>query len=152
MDPAIQSTLITALAGVLGAAVGGLSSFATTLVTQGRVARRDLLSKDLAQREVLYADLIREATTLFIDSLDRTLDRPGGLIVLFALIGRIRLISAPTVLLAAENLAEEIIESYGRPDMSFNEAHKMMRGRDVDPLRKFTQACREEREAMLGRL
>ena len=101
---------------------------------------------------MLYADFIKEATTLFIDSLDRVLDKPAGLIVVFALIGRIRLVSAQAVLLAAEQVAEENIASYDRPATSFREAHDVMRERRVDPPRAFTQACREEREAMLGRL
>jgi membrane protein YqaA with SNARE-associated domain len=58
MDPA----LITALAAVAGSLVGGFASFATTFFTQRYQARRDLLSKDAANREKLYSQFIKEVT------------------------------------------------------------------------------------------
>ena len=64
MDPAIQPALITALAAVMGSLVGGLASFATTFFTQRYQARRDLLSRDAANREELYSQFIKEAANL----------------------------------------------------------------------------------------
>jgi hypothetical protein len=102
MDPAIQPALITALAAVMGSLVGGLASFATTFFTQRYQARRDLLSRDAANREELYSQFIKEAANLYIDSLGRTLENPASLIGMYSLVGRIRLIGTDKVLLAAE--------------------------------------------------
>jgi hypothetical protein len=83
MDPATQSAEIAALAAVASSVVGGLASFLTTFFTQRNTAHRDLLSRDVAHREELYSQFIKEAINLFIDSLDKTLETPGSLLGLF---------------------------------------------------------------------
>ena len=72
----MDAAIITALAAVSGSIVGGLASFATTYFTQRNQAHRDFLSRDVAHREELYAQFIKEATNLYADSLDKTLDEP----------------------------------------------------------------------------
>ena len=74
MDSAIQSAAITALAAIAGSVVGGLASFLTTFFTQRNQAHRDLLARDVAHREELYSQFIREAANLYADSLDKTLE------------------------------------------------------------------------------
>ena len=71
MNATIDSTLITALAGVMGSAVGGLASFATTYFTQRNQTHRDLISREAAHREELYSEFVNEATNLYIDSLGK---------------------------------------------------------------------------------
>jgi hypothetical protein len=56
------------------------------------------------------------------------------------------------VLLAAERIAEAIVDSYRRPPRTFEDEYKLVRERQVDPLKEFTQACREERRSMLTNL
>jgi hypothetical protein len=152
MDPATQSASVTALAAVAGSAVGGLASFATTFFTQRNQAHRDLLSRDMARREELYSQFIREATNLYVDSLDKTLENPGALIEMYSLVGRMRLIAGNKVLLAAEKLAESIVESYSQPSKTLVEVYKLARERRVDPLKEFSEVCREERMLMLKRV
>lgn len=152
MDPAIQSTSITALAAIAGSIVGGLASFATTYFTQRNQAHRDFLSRDVANREELYSQFIKEATNLYVDSLGKTLENAGSLIGMFSLIGRIRLVGSDKVLAAAEKVAEIIIDSYNRPPRTFDDAYKVVREGHVDPLKEFTEACREERKSMLKSL
>jgi hypothetical protein len=152
MAPAIQATLITALAAVMGSLVGGLASFATTFFTQRYQARRDLLSRDAANREELYSQFIKEATNLYADSLDKTLTNPATLIGMYSLIGRIRLIGSDKVLLAAEKVADSIIVSYSRPPTKADDFYKVVHETRVDPLKEFTEACREERKSMLKSL
>ena len=62
----------------------------------------------MAQREKLYSQFIKEATNLFVDSLDKNLENPVLLIGLYSLIGRMRLIAGDEVLLAAEKVAEAL--------------------------------------------
>lgn len=148
MDPAI----ISALAAVMGSLVGGLTSFATTYFTQRNQAHRDFLSRDVAHREELYSEFIKEATNLYVDSLDKSLENPASLIGMYSLIGRIRLVSSDTVLATAERLADSIVDSYQRPPVAFHEFYKVVHESRVDPLKEFTEACREERKSMLKRL
>jgi hypothetical protein len=152
MDPAIQSTAITALAAVAGSVVGGLATFLTTFFTQRNQAHRDLVSRDAAHREELYSQFIKEAANLYVDSLDKILENPASLIGMYSLIGRIRLVSTDKVLVAAEKVAESIVDSYSRPPIKFEDVYKSARESHVDPfdpLKEFTQACREERKVML---
>ena len=110
------------------------------------------MSRDVANREGLYSQFIKEATNQYIDSLDKTLENPVSLIGVYSLVGRIRLIAGDKVLLAAEEIADSIVDSYSRPPTTFDDAYKLAREGQVDPLRQFTEACREERKAMLKNL
>jgi len=148
----MDAAIITALAAVSGSIVGGLASFATTYFTQRNQAHRDFLSRDVAHREELYAQFIKEATNLYADSLDKTLTNPATLIGMYSLIGRIRLIGSDKVLLAAEKVADSIVDSYRRPPVTFEDVYKVVRESHVDPLKEFTEACREELKSMLKSL
>ncbi len=56
------------------------------------------------------------------------------------------------MLAAAEKVAETIVESYRHPPVTFEDVYKVVRESQVDPLKEFTEACREERKIMLKRL
>ena len=149
MDAATQSVAITALAAIAGSVVGGLASFLTTFFTQRNQAHRDLLSRDVAHREELYSQFIKEATNLYVDSLDKNLENPVSLIGMYSLVGRIRLTAGNKVLLAAEKVTETIVDSYSRPPIKFEEVYKVWREEHADPFKEFTEACRDERKLML---
>jgi hypothetical protein len=74
----MDAAIITAVAAVSGSIVGGLASFATTYFTQRNQAHRDFLSRDVAHREDLYAQFIKETTNLYVDSLDKPLTHQAG--------------------------------------------------------------------------
>ena len=145
----MDAAIITALAAVSGSIVGGLASFATTYFTQRNQAHRDFLSRDVAHREELYSQFIKEATNLYVDSLDKPLTNPTALIGVFSLVGRIRLTAGDKVLLAAETVMDTIVDSYNRPPIKFEEVYKVWRKEHIDPLKEFTEACREELKRML---
>jgi hypothetical protein len=86
------------LESIAGSVVGGLASFATTYFTQRNQGHRDLLSRDVARREELYSQFIKEATNLYVDSLHK-----------ISLVGRMRLIAVDKVLLTAEKIAEPLL-------------------------------------------
>jgi len=145
----MDAAIITAVAAVSGSIVGGLASFATTYFTQRNQAHRDFLSRDVAHREELYAQFIKEATNLYVDSLDKPLTNPTALIGMYSLVGRIRLTAGDKVLLAAEKVMETIVDSYNRPPIKFEDVYKVWRKEHIDPLKEFTEACREELKLML---
>ena len=51
---------IAAFSAILGTTVGGLSTFATTFLSQRYAMRRDILAKDVANREQLYSEFLKE--------------------------------------------------------------------------------------------
>jgi hypothetical protein len=115
--------------------------------------RRNILAKDVANREQLYSEFLKEAGKLYLDSLNRTLDdtsQQASLITMYSLVGRIRMISSEVVLTSAEKVAEDIVESYKRPPMSFQEFQQSWEA--SNPWHEFTKTCRAERQSMLGRL
>lgn len=152
MDPAFQSSILTAAAAIVGSAVGGLSTFTTTFFSQRAASRRDSVTKELAHREVLYADLMKEATNLLVDSIDHTLDKPTNLIALYSLASRIRLVSSEEVVLEADEVIETVIESYSSAPTTFQEIYDQHVKTDSNPLQAFAQACRDERMEMLRQI
>jgi hypothetical protein len=70
----------------------------------------------------------------------------------YSLVGRIRLIAGDKVLLAAEEIVDSTVDSYSRHPTTFLDTYKLAREGHIDPLREFTEACKEERKAMLTNL
>ena len=56
------------------------------------------------------------------------------------------------MLAAAEKVADSIVDSYSRPPTPFDDVYKVVRETHVDPLKEFTEACRNELKIMLKRL
>lgn len=111
--------------------------------------RRERIARELERREILYAQFIEQAAGLFLDSLDKDLDDPARLIAIGAVVARIRLTADPEVSRASEIVMREIIASYHRPPVTPREIFSQTRETLTDPLSAFTQACRDERDAML---
>jgi hypothetical protein len=68
---------IPAFAAILGSTVGGLTTFATTFLNQRYMARRDMLEKDVANREKLYSEFLTEVADLFDLSAPRPREQAG---------------------------------------------------------------------------
>ena len=148
MDPA----LIAALAAVGGSLVGGMTSFATTYVTQRHQVRRERLMRELERRKALYGEFIVRTAELFVDSLDKNLEQPERLVGVAATIGRIGLVSDPAVSQAAKSVLDSIIESYQRPPITPDSIVTETSIGFQDPLYLFEEACRIERQAILREL
>jgi hypothetical protein len=148
----MDASVVTALAAVGGSVVGGLTSFLTTVLTQRSQGRRERLLRELDRREDLYTLFDQTGSELMFDSIGRELEDPSKLISLMALTGRIRLASTAPVLAAAEALIADILDSYRSPPADPAEVLKTNTAAIVDPLIRFTEACRAERMEMLSRL
>jgi hypothetical protein len=64
------------------------------------------------------------------------------LVSLYALIGRMRILSSDRVVQAAERAGRLIIETYLSPNREFGDLPEFME--EMDPLRGFGEACRRE--------
>jgi hypothetical protein len=87
----MDTSLITAMAGVLGSLVGGSATVATTWVTQRTQGKRELLRMEIRRREGLYGEFISECSARVLDSFDHHLEKPETLLNTYALLNRIRL-------------------------------------------------------------
>src|SRR5215831_4076099 len=140
MDPAV----LGALSAVLGSVVGGSASIATAWFTQNTQGRREAIRLEIAKRETLYAEFISECSKLAVDSLDHTLDHAAGLVNVYALHNRIRLISSDAVVTAAGLAIRHILENYFKPNITREELRELtvsLKDQD-DPLKVFSIACR----------
>ena len=145
----MDSGYITALAALGGAALGGLTSFATswtTLRTQMK-AQRSASSK--SKRQKLYKAFIDDAAKIYGDALIHDKLELTGLVNLHALVSRMRIVSSRPVIETAVNVVKVITETYSQPNKSPAEIEAMISSGSVDILRSFSEACREEFEQSL---
>jgi hypothetical protein len=145
----MDSTIVTALAGVLGSLVGGSATAATAWVSARAHGKRELLAAEMKKREALYGEFINECCERAIDSFKRSFDEPEVFLKAYELLNRIRLCASATVLQEAEKAVAVIMDQYSASNLSLEEMRALMRqGVNADPLRPFAEACRAELKAM----
>lgn len=145
----IDSGYITALAALGGAALGGLTSFATswtTMRTQMKAQRND---SSKSKRQKLYKAFIDDAAKIYGDALIHDKLEITGLIGLHALVSRMHIVSSRPVIETAVNVVKAITETYSQPNKSAEEIEAMISNGSVDILRSFSEACRDEFEQSL---
>ncbi|MDX1195794.1 hypothetical protein GOL94_00080 [Sinorhizobium medicae] len=135
---------ISAMMGLVGVAIGGLASFATAWMTHRSQMREKHREVEVAKREKLFSDFIAEATRLYGDALGHQKDDVSDLVLLYALVAQMRLISSRPVVEAAELAMERIVESYLTPNRSLSEMRDLAHSGAMNFLLDFGEACREE--------
>ena len=150
--PSADPAIITGATAVVGTLMGGMTSFATSYLTQGRQTRTDRVLRELDRREDVYARFIELSSELALDALENPLDDPKKLIGLSAVVGRIRLASSPRVLQAAEAVVDFLLKTYEQPSQDPHEMVRHAPREFMAPLTSFTAACRDERDMMMRRL
>ena len=142
---AMDTALISAMAGVLGSLAGGSSTVATTWIAQKTLTKRELLRMEMRKREALYGEFIAECAKLLMDSLAHTLEKPETLLVVYALLNRIRLSASDAVLAEAEGVMRRITDQYFSRNLSLEEMRELAsKGSAADPLKSFGESCRVE--------
>ncbi|HXD31525.1 MAG TPA: hypothetical protein VN643_10435 [Pyrinomonadaceae bacterium] len=142
----MDSGYITALAALGGAALGGLTSFATswtTLRTQMKAQRSD---NSKSNRHKLYKAFIDEAAKSYGDALIHDKLETTGLIDLHALVSRMRILSSQPVIETAIKVLKVITDTYNQPNKTPEEIEVMINNGTIDILRSFSEACRDEFE------
>jgi len=140
MDPAY----ISALAALAGSAIGGLTSLTTTWQTQRAQFAAQQHEHDLDMRERLYRDFIEEASRLYADAYEHDKADVTNLVKLYALVSRMRVRSSTAVIENADKVVRLIIETYLGPNRTFQDVKDLLVHEEMDPLRQFSNACREE--------
>jgi len=135
---------VSAFAALGGAAIGGMTSFATSWLTQQAQARAQQLTHKLTRQEDLYKEFIEEASRLYADSLVHDTPDVSQLIRLYVLISRMRVLSSPRTVENADKVARMIVNTYLAPNKTFPELRDMVNKGAIDPLRDFSEACRDD--------
>ena len=136
MDPAY----VSAFAALAGAGIGG----ATSWMTNWAQTRTQRLVHKIERVEDLYKNFLEEASRFYADSLVHETTDVSQLIRLYAMISRMRVLSSPRTVENAERVARMIVDTYLAPNKTFPELRDMVNRGALDPLRDFSEACREE--------
>ncbi len=140
----MNSEYFSAFAALAGSLIGGLTSLASSWLSQKAQARAEQLTHHRIRREELYADFIDEATQLYADALEHEKAEFPKLLELYALIGKMEFLSSPKIVKMAQGIGHAIIEAYRGPKRTFAEIEGLLTSDAVKPLREFSQACRDE--------
>jgi hypothetical protein len=145
----IDSGYITAFAALGGAALGGLTSFATSWTTQRTQMKSQRSETSKSKRQKLYKAFIDDAARMYGDALIHDKLETTGLINLHSLVSRMRIVSSGPVIETAVNVVKVITETYSQPNKSPEEIEAMISNGNVDILQSFSEACRDEFEQSL---
>ena len=144
----MDASIISALAALTGATVGGLTSGITNWLNHRSQVRAQWLHHEKSRRQILYRDFIEEASKCYIDALQHDEADIPGLVGLYAKLSRMRAQSSRQVVHRAEEVARKILDTYLEPDKSFVELREMAIDGTIDLLRGFSDACHDEFEEM----
>jgi hypothetical protein len=145
----IDSGYITAFAALGGAALGGLTSFATSWTTQRTQMKSQRSETSKSKRQKLYKAFIDDAARMYGDALIHDKLETTGLINLHSLVSRMRIVSSGPVIETAVNVVKVITETYSQPNKTPEEIEAMISNGSVDILQSFSEACRDEFEQSL---
>jgi hypothetical protein len=147
----MNPTLINAVAAFGGSSAALLGPILSNYVLQRGLAVRELLNRQISQRETLYSDFINEAARVYAVSITHALDNFEDLVCLYALVSRIRLFASEPVVIAAEELVKTIVAHYGEANLSVDQLRQAALAAKADPLATFSLACRKEMREIVQR-
>jgi len=110
--------------------------------------RAQWLTQERLRRQDLYREFIEAASKCYVDALQHAQGDIPSLVALYTKIGRMRILSSPTVIDSAELIGRKILDTYLAPDKGFLELREMVNNNSIDILEDFTAACREEFESL----
>ena len=144
----MDASIISALAALTGAAVGGLTSGIANWRSQRSQVRAQWILHEKNRRQSLYRDFIEEAAKCYIDALQHDKADIPGLVGLYAKLSSMRAVSSKTVVQRADDVVRKILDTYLEPDKSFVELREMVIDGTIDLLKDFSAVCREEFEEL----
>jgi len=140
----MDAAVLTASAAVLGSLTGASASLVSSWLTQRTQGRRAAAQAEVHKRELLFSDFITECSKLYLDALDHQLERPETFQAAYSLLSRIRLTSGEAVLREAEAAIQGILDTYREPNLSIDKLREIPLAKLHDPIKGFSEACRNE--------
>lgn len=144
----MNAAYVSAFAALAGSLIGGLTTFAAAWVTQRRQANVQWLLQEKTRRQELYQQFVEEASKLYMDALIHGETLLPPVVSLFALINKMRIVSNSGIAELADKVVRMIIDTYVSPNKTLPELRTMVNSGALDPLREFSEACREELRAL----
>jgi hypothetical protein len=147
----MDTAYLSAFAALAGSLIGGLTSLSATWLSQYAQSRAQRYADDLHLRQDLYKVFIEEASKLYADAWQSSQPQVSDLVHLYALISRMRVLSSSQVVDSADQIGRKIIEQYRASNRSLLEIDEVVDDASLNPLRDFSNACREELNRLGGR-
>jgi hypothetical protein len=145
----MDTAYISAIAALSGSIIGGLTSLGASWVSHNAQARTQLLLESKSHRQELYKAFIEEASKLYGDALvTDSADNAdvSKFVGLYAMLGRMRILSSQAVIENAEKILEKIAKEYFEPNRAlrdmFGKSHEL--DIELDIMRHFSESCRED--------
>jgi hypothetical protein len=132
----MDASIISAVAALGGAAIGGLTSVLASWLAQRIQARAQWVTHDLVRRQELYKEFIENASKCYVHALQHDEADIQALVGLYAKLGRMRVLSSPKVLASAERIERQIVDTYLAPIKTFLELREMINSGSVNLLRE----------------
>jgi len=135
---------MSAVAALTGSTIGGLTSLTASWLSQRVQFRSEERTRDLARRETLYRAFIEEASRWYAHAFEHGTAEIANMVKLYALVSRMRVLSSPRIVEAADRVVRVILETYRAPNKTFRDLDQIIDNESMNPLRDFSDACREE--------
>jgi hypothetical protein len=143
----LDPVYVSAVAALAGSTIGGLTSLTASWLTQHVQFSAQQRAGNLSKREELYKNFIEEASKWYADAFEHDKAEIANLVGLYALVSRMRVFSSPAVIECADRVARTIIEAYLAPNRTFRDLTEVIDNDTMNPLRDFSNACRDELRA-----
>ncbi len=140
----MDTAYFSAFAALAGSAIGGLTSLAASWLTQREQVIAQQRAHEIGRREELYKDFIEEASKSLADAIEHSEVDAAKLVRLYALVSRMRVLSSQRVVEQADTVMRRLMEMYAAPNRTIHEVADSLKDNGLDPLRDFSEACRDE--------
>lgn len=144
IEAGMDTSVVTALAALAGAAIGGVMTVFASWLSQHAQARTQWMAHNLVLRQELYKEFIEQSSKLYIHALQNSNADVVALMGLYAELNRMRVMSSAVVVDSANRMLKKIVDTYLEPNKTFPELRQMADSGLIDPLREFSEACRKE--------
>ena len=144
---AIDPALLTPVALLLGALVGGGASLLGAIYSQRSQDRVQRVASEIAKRETVYADFVMSASNLLLNAYTHDeIALSGDEQRMIGLINRMRLFAPTEVVDGAEAVLRAIVEILLKPSIELRQLAKeaLSKSFDPDPLLAFSSTCRAD--------
>ena len=143
----VEPAILSAIAALLGAVMGGGASLMAAIYTQRYQDRLQRIARETTRREMVYAYFITHASKLLLQAQVRDEIKLGGdEQQLIGLVNRMRLFAPPHVIDEAERVIRAIVEIWLQPSVEPRQLAEaaLSNSRLPDPLPAFSLACRAD--------
>ncbi len=140
---------LSASSALAGSIVGALASVLSSYVMPSGATHRDLLARNIAERQALYAKFIKHAARVYAKALTSNAGELDETIHLYGLISRMRLVATNPVVQAAEDAVHAVVSQYDENNLSMDQLQILIREPMRDPSANFSTACRTELRGLM---